>query len=239
MTDAKTWGYWGTLGWAVLAFFAGQFVGFGVILWLRAGAWNSIVETPYDGVLVTLFIVISNPVTIGVLALAARLTKANPAEYFALYWPQRHYVTVGIAGLVALIAVFDASLFFSGHAVVTSFQLQSYTTAATEGWLLPMALAAIVVAPAGEEIMFRGFLFRGWARSDRTAWPAIVVISLVWAGLHIQYDWTGVLQIFVIGLFLGWLRWRSGSMLLTFLLHALFNLEGTFETLVQVHWLAK
>ena len=148
-------------------------------------------------------------------------------------------MTVGIVGLVALIAVFDASLFFSGHAVVTSFQMQSYTTAAAEGWLLPMALAAIIVAPAGEEIMFRGFLFRGWARSDRSAWPAIIVISLLWAGLHIQYDWTGILQIFVIGLFLGWLRWRSGSMLLTFLLHALFNLEGTFETLVQVHWLAK
>ena len=86
---------------------------------------------------------------------------------------------------------------------------------------------AIIVAPAGEEIMFRGFLFRGWARSERSAWPAIVVISVLWAGLHVQYDWTGMLQIFVIGLFLGWVRWRSGSALLTFLLHALFNLEGT------------
>src|SRR5580698_7813248 len=125
MTDAKIWGYWATLGWTVLAFFAGQFVGFGAIVWLRAGAWNSIIETPYDGILVTLFIVISNPVTIGVLALAARLKKTNPAEYFALHWPQRYYVTTGIVGLVALIAIFDASLFFSGHAVVTSFQLQS------------------------------------------------------------------------------------------------------------------
>jgi hypothetical protein len=29
-------------------------------------------------------------------------------------------------------------------------------------------------------------------------------------------------------------RWRSGSTLLTFLLHALFNFEGMMETLVQV-----
>jgi membrane protease YdiL (CAAX protease family) len=239
MTDAKIWGYWATLGWAVLAFFAGQFIGFAVILWLRVGAWNSIVETPFDGVLVTLFIVISNPVSIGVLALAVRLLRGHPMEYLALDWPQRRYVTIGVAGLVALIAVFDASLYLSGHAVVTPFQLQSYTTAAAKGWLPAMAVAAIVVAPAGEEIMFRGFLFRGWMRSERSAWPAIVVISLIWAALHIQYDWTGVLQIFIIGLFLGWTRWRSGSTLLTFLLHALFNLEGTLETLAQVHLLAK
>ena len=102
-----------------------------------------------------------------------------------------------------------------------------------------MSLGAIVVAPAGEEIMFRGFLFRGWARSERSAWPAIIVISVLWAGLHVQYDWTGVAQIFVIGLFLGWMRWRSGSTLLTFVLHALFNLEGTMETVAQVHFFAK
>jgi membrane protease YdiL (CAAX protease family) len=99
-----------------------------------------------------------------------------------------------------------------------------------------MLFAAIIVAPAGEEIMVRGFLFHGLVRSERSAWPAIVVISVLWAALHVQYDWTGILQIFVIGLFLGWMRWRSGSTLLTFLLHTLFNLEGTFETVLQMRF---
>jgi hypothetical protein len=56
------------------------------------------------------------------------------------------------------------------------------------------------------------------------------------AALHIQYDWTGILQIFVIGLFLGWMRWRSNSTLLTLLLHTLFNLEGTMETMAQMRF---
>jgi membrane protease YdiL (CAAX protease family) len=99
-----------------------------------------------------------------------------------------------------------------------------------------MFAAAILVAPAGEEVMFRGFLFRGWVRSEQSAWPAIIVISVLWAMLHIQYDWTGMLQIFIIGLFLGWMRWRSGSLVLTYLLHALFNLEGTIETIAVVHF---
>jgi membrane protease YdiL (CAAX protease family) len=235
----RIWGYWATLGWAVLAFLAGQFIAFGLLLVLHVGDWNAMLQSPFDGVLVTLFILISNPITIGVLALAVRFGHGNQTEYFALHRPQTRDVTLGIVCLVALIALCDALLYLSGRALVTPFQLQSYTTAAAEGWLLPMFAAAVLVAPAGEEIMFRGFLFRGWARSERSAWPAIVVISLLWAMLHVQYDWTGMLQIFVIGLFLGWIRLRSGSTVLTFVLHALFNVEGTIETVVQMHFLAK
>jgi uncharacterized protein len=235
----KIWGYWATLGWAILAFLAGQLVGLGVLLWQGAGAWTSLLETPYDGILVTLFIAISNPVTIAVIMLAVWFAHSDQADYLALKWPQRRDVIVGIACLVGLIAICDGLLYLSGRELVTQFQLQSYTTAAAEGWLVPMWLGAVIVAPAGEEIMFRGFLFRGWARTERALWPAIVAISALWAALHVQYDWTGVAQIFVIGLFLGWMRWRSGSTLLTFLLHALFNLEGTMETVAQIHFFAK
>jgi membrane protease YdiL (CAAX protease family) len=235
----KIWGYWATLGWAVLIFLASQVIGFAVLLWLRPGAWNSLLETPYDGILVTLFVLISNPVTIALIMLAVWFARADQTDYLALHWPRTRDVTVGIVCLVGLIALCDGLLYLSGRALVTSFQLQSYATGAAEGWLLPMLFGAIIVAPAGEEIMFRGFLFRGWARSERSVWPAIIVISLLWAGLHVQYDWTGIVQIFVIGLFLGWMRWRSGSTLLTFILHALFNLEGTMETVAQVHFFTK
>jgi membrane protease YdiL (CAAX protease family) len=232
----KVWGYWTTLGWSIVAFIVGQFAGFGVLLWLRRGDWDSVLQAPFDGVLVTIFIALSNPIMIAVLAIAVWLARSDLSDYFALKWPSAHDLAVGIAALVVLIAAGDALLYFSGRDLVTGFQLQSYTTAAAAGWLPAMFAAAIVIAPAGEEAMFRGFLFRGWARSPRSLWPAIVVISILWAMLHIQYDWTGVLQIFVIGLFLGWMRARSGSLVLTFLLHALFNLEGTLETLALVHF---
>jgi len=232
----KIWGYWTTLGWSIVAFLVGQFVGFGVLLWLRRGDWDSILQTPFDGVLVTLFIALSNPVTIAVLAIAVRLVRSNLSDYFALKWPTAHDLMFGIAALVALIAAGDALLYLTGRDLVSAFQLQSYRTAAAAGWLPAMFAAAILIAPAGEEAMFRGFLFRGWVRSPRSVWPAIVAISILWAMLHIQYDWTGVLQIFLVGLCLGWMRWRSGSLVLTFLLHALFNLEATLETLALLHF---
>jgi membrane protease YdiL (CAAX protease family) len=230
----KTWGYWATFGWALLAFVVGQFGALALLLWLGMGDLNSFLANPFDGVTVTLFLLIANPIMILVIALAVRCARAGVADYLALVWPDRHELIVGIVALVGLIAAADALLLVSGHELVTPFQTQSYATAAAKGWLVPMVASAIIVAPAGEEIMFRGFLFRGWARSQRSTWPAIVVISILWAALHIQYDWAGILQIFIVGLFLGWMRWRSGSGLLTLLLHALFNLEATIETVLQV-----
>jgi len=232
----KVWGYWATLGWAILAFLASQFVGLVVLMLWRPDSLNALLGAQYDGLLVTLFLLISNPVSIAVIALAVRLRRARFIDYLAVKWPEQRLVTMGIGLLVVLIAVSDALLFLSGRALVTPFQIQSYNSAAAEGWLAAMVFAAIIVAPAGEEIMFRGFLFRGWARSDRSAWPAIVVISVLWAAMHVQYDWTGILQIFFAGLLLGWMRWRSGSTLLTFVLHALFNLEGTIETVLQMRF---
>jgi membrane protease YdiL (CAAX protease family) len=230
----RIWGYWATLGWAFLAFFASQFVALAALLLLRLSDIGSLLSSPFDGATVTLFIVIANPIMMAVIALAVWIVRAPLTEYLALTWPSARYVGIGLIGLVALIAIGDALLYFGGYPLVTPFQVQSYTTAAAEGWAAALWLGAVIVAPAGEETVFRGFLFRGWARSDRAAWPAIVVISILWAALHVQYDWTGILQIFVVGLFLGWMRWRSGSTLLTFLLHALFNVEGTLETVVQL-----
>jgi uncharacterized protein len=234
----RIWGYWATLGWEILAFVVGQFGALAVLVWWRIGDLSSLLDVPFDGATITLFILVANPITVAVLALAVRLARAKVGDYLALTFPRAGYLRVGIVWLVGLILFGDALIYLSGQALVTPFQLQSYSSAVAEGWLPAFLVAALIVAPAAEEIMFRGFLFRGWARSDRAlaVVPAIVVISALWAALHVQYDWTGIAQIFVIGLFLGWMRWRSGSTLLTVLLHALFNLEGTVETFVQIRF---
>lgn len=232
----KIWGYWATLGWAFLAFVGSQFVALALLLLLRVSDLDSLVSKPFDGTTVTLFIMIANPIMIGVIALAVWIKRAPLAAYLALAWPPARWVGIGLAGIVILIALGDLLLYLGGYPLVTPFQTQSYATADAEGWLAALWLGAVIVAPAGEEVVFRGFLFRGWARSDRAAWPAIIVISVLWAALHVQYDWTGIVQIFVIGLFLGWIRWRSASTLLTFLLHALFNVEGTLETVLNIRF---
>ncbi len=228
--------YLKTGGWAFLAFLAGQIVAAGAVIWWWRGDVNGMYAQPYDGVTVTISVLVLNPVTIAVLLLAIRVAGANPIEYLALIWPRKRDLIVGIVGIIVIIAATDAVLYLTGRAIVSPFQVVSYTTAALKGWLAPMLFATVIVAPAGEELLFRGYLFRGFVHSEQAAWPAIVAISLLWTLPHLQYDWTGMSEIFVAGLFLGWVRWRSGSTLLTFILHALFNLEGTIETILQVKY---
>jgi membrane protease YdiL (CAAX protease family) len=85
-----------------------------------------------------------------------------------------------------------------------------------------LAVALIVAAPLMEELLFRGFFFPGYARS-LGPWGAIIVTAAGWAVMHVQYETFYIVQIFVLGCAFGWLRWRSGSTLLTVILHAIVN----------------
>ena len=98
----RIWGYWTTLGWSIVAFLVGQFVGFGVLFWQRGGDWDRVLQSSFDGVVVTIFIALSNPVTIGVLAMAVRLARSDLSDYFALRWPPARDLMLGIGVLVVL-----------------------------------------------------------------------------------------------------------------------------------------
>jgi membrane protease YdiL (CAAX protease family) len=107
-------------------------------------------------------------------------------------------------------------------------------SARADGALWLLLLAFCVAAPVSEEFFARGFLYRGWSESALGPAGAVVLSSLVWTALHLQYDWFFLGEVFSIGLLLGYLRYRSQSLWLTILLHGLNNLAATLQTL----WLA-
>ena len=84
------------------------------------------------------------------------------------------------------------------------------------------SVAKLIAAPIVEESIFRGFFWRGWDASSllgaRGTW---LLSSLVFAAYHIpKVIGTDPLQAgfvlfddLLLGLLLGWLRWRSGSTL--------------------------
>jgi membrane protease YdiL (CAAX protease family) len=63
----------------------------------------------------------------------------------------------------------------------------------------------------------------------------ILLTALLWALVHVQYDWFVIAQVFCFGVLLGWLRWASGSTVLTMLMHGLINFEGMLETFISLH----
>src|SRR6266850_3855697 len=74
-----------TLGWAVLVFMTAQAVGTAVVLlWFTSHAPTSLAAVRYDGALVALVTLVTNPVIIGLLAAVARLAGWKPADYLGL-----------------------------------------------------------------------------------------------------------------------------------------------------------
>lgn len=230
------WGIPATIAWLLFAFLVSIVVATGVF-----AAWQgdraALRSFTYDGVVITISALASVPVQIAVLAFAARLRHWAPASYLAINTPKRGEIVFAALCVVALDLVFDVLLYVSGRDLVPPFQVEAYQSAKDAGWLLWLMLAIVVVAPVGEEVAFRGFLYRGLARPGHEI-LAIGVISLAWALLHIQYDWLGMAQIFAAGLMLGWFRWASGSTTLTIGMHMLINAEAMLETAIKMELLS-
>jgi membrane protease YdiL (CAAX protease family) len=229
------WGLVATFCLGVIALLASQTAALAALSWWFGASLSGMPDFSGDGVAVTLVIAVSTPVQVALLMLFAQRAGVAATDYLGWIWPRRSEITFGVAAIVAVIVVTNIVSWLLGRGLVTQFQSDIYRTAAAAG-ILPMLLlwlAVVVATPIGEETLFRGFLFRGWLRTPRDVWPVIVVTSLLWALIHVQYDWYVTGQVFAFGLLLGWMRWATGSTLLTILLHGVINLEGMFETVVQ------
>lgn len=135
-------------------------------------------------------------------------------------------------GLIFICAVaWDSVALLLGRAVIPEFMLQVYQTA----YIMPLLwFALIVAAPLFEELFFRGFLFEGIRHSRFGAAGALVLTSLVWAVIHLQYDVYEIGAIFILGLVLGAARLKTGSIYTAIAMHAFTNLLATIEVAVYL-----
>lgn len=228
--NVKPWGLFATFALGAIALLVAQLLGIVAVSGLYGFDLRQMGTISRDGGGIILFICVSAPVQVALLVAAARV-RGNPMTYLAYKLPRRGEVLFGIAALAALILVGDVISLLAGRSIVDPFQSDIYQ-AAQKANLFPLLLFAIcVLIPISEESLFRGFLFRGWLQSPRNAWPVIVLTAGLFAIIHVQYDWFLIGQVFAFGVLFGWMRWVTGSTLLTMLLHGLVNLEGMIETL--------
>ncbi|MSR73899.1 MAG: CPBP family intramembrane metalloprotease [Planctomycetes bacterium] len=96
-------------------------------------------------------------------------------------------------------------------------------------WSRILVVTALVsLVPLSEELIFRGFLLRGleglaaaqFGAGATARWLALVGSALVFAGVHEHF---AMLPVFGVGLILGWLTQRTGSITTACVFHALHN----------------
>ncbi len=233
--EIKLWGRWSTFGLGLIALMSGQIAALLALTWFYGANLAALPDFSGSGVAVSLIILVSTPVQVALLVLMVRQTGDSPAHYLGWIAPRKSDVVVAVVTVIAFIILGNAVSWLIGQNIVTRFQSDIYQSASAAGWLPVLWLVVVVITPIGEETLFRGFLFQGWLREPRDAWPVIVISALLFAAVHVQYDLVVIAQVFVFGMLLGFFRWASGSTILTMLMHALVNSEGMLETMLLHH----
>ena len=89
------------------------------------------------------------------------------------------------------------------------------------GGFILLFTAVVVIAPLGEELLFRGFLQQFLEKYWKDITRAILVTALFFAIIHMNPYW--FIQIYFLGIILGFLAWKTGSVLPPLILHGMNN----------------
>src|ERR1700687_5870258 len=235
----RIWKFWGTALWGLLIFaamFAGQMA---VVVWFglrREGPIDmaASIHVVGGGLTISLSVIAGLPAVLAALWLAIRVSGTPFADYLALRGTSWINFVIGAVALGVLVMGWDAVSRVAGRDVAPGFMGEVLQSARADGALWLLVIAFCVAAPVSEELFARGFLYRGLAEAFLRVPGAILLSSMVWTALHLQYDWFFFGEVFSIGLLLGYLRYRFNSTWLTIFVHALNNLAAVAQTI----WLA-
>jgi len=238
MTPAppRVWKFWGTALWGLFIFaamFVGQ-IGAIVLLVVLRGLpidMASLQSIGHEPQALGLSVIMGLPTTLAAVWLAIRIKKASFVDYLALYWPSWKQLLFGAVGLVVIVLAWEVVSRSLGREATPGFMTDLLKSGRDKGAALLLLVAFSVAAPMSEEVLARGFLFRGWSASFLRVPGAILLSSLVWTVVHLQYDMYFLAEVFTIGLWFGYMRHRAGSLWLTIILHALNNMTAVVLTM--------
>jgi len=237
----RVWKFWGTAFWGFVVFaamFIGQIAVVGFFLLRQGGpidqeAFAAAVKVVVShGLTISLSVITGLPAVLLALWIAIRIKGARFSDYLALRSFSWASLGIGVVALFVLVMGWDALSRATGREVEPGFMGEVLKSARDDGALWLLVVSFCVAAPVTEEFFARGFLYRGWSESFLGPVGAIILSSMVWTGLHLQYDWYFLGEVFSIGLLLGYLRYRFNSTWLTIILHGLNNLAAVVQTIL-------
>jgi membrane protease YdiL (CAAX protease family) len=235
----RIWKFWGTALWG-LFIFAGMFVGQAAVivyfLLRQEGPIDLVAMTHFvsGGLTISLSVITGLPAVLLAAWVATHFSRTPFVDYLALRWTSWQNFLIGAVSLAVLVGGWDLLSRALGREVQPGFMGEVLKSAQADGALWVLVIAFCVAAPISEEVLARGFLYRGWSESRLGVVGAIILSSMAWTAMHLQYDWFFFGEVFCIGLLLGYLRYRSNSTWLTIVIHGLNNFAAT----VQTFWLA-
>jgi membrane protease YdiL (CAAX protease family) len=229
-----TWGFWATLVWTIASMLVGSVLAALVFL-----IWYVVVGPSQSALRYAMALI--GPQILAAIALVPQVAALHFAasfksdvgwQYLGLRRSSMRYLLIGAMVVLAWFA-YKLVLLALGAPLVPPRFAAGYRIAAAMHLLTVYWLCIGLIAPVGEEIVFRGFLFRGWSERIGPG-AAIVLSSAAWMLVHLPSSVAFLLFVFCFGLVLGWLRWRSGSIVPTIMAHAVTNTSLLVATAATV-----
>jgi len=243
--EKKVWGGWATAGIGMvilIVFFLAQiFVTFVFLI-----ANSDLIANPADltkiasnGLLLSVATIIS---AIAGSCLILVFIKARRnfsiAEYLGLrLLPVKMiFLLSGVTIVILILSELAGTYLGQGNDTSTNFIVDAYRTSVSPVLLW---IAVVLFAPLFEESFFRGFLFVGLARSVIGPIGAIILTAFLWSVLHIQYNWFGMMVIFILGIVLGIVRLKTKTLWGSITVHAFWNLLTMIGTVLYANGVIK
>jgi membrane protease YdiL (CAAX protease family) len=232
----RVWKFWGTALWGVVIFaamFVGQIGAIVYLVWDRGAPMSlaSMQDVGREPAALAFSVIMGLPATLAAVWLAIRIKKASFVDYLALHWPSWKQLLFGAVGLILIVVAWETMSRSLGREATPGFMTDLLKSGRDKGGALMLLFAFSVAAPMSEEVLARGFLYRGWSASFLRVPGAIILSSLVWTVVHLQYDMYFLAEVFTIGLWFGYMRHRANSLWLTIVLHALNNMTAVVLTM--------
>ena len=231
MDSSKIWGFWGTLLWGIVIgglLFLGQLIP--LLIYMKVVGEPLTLENFFlfapkverDALLLSISVIGSALIVVPLVFGIAKLKKGSVLrDYFDLrgYSWKTFWRWMGVLAL--LLVVEGVALDLMGVEQTPSFMMNIKFPTTSSMYLL--AFSVMFMAPLIEEVVFRGFLLKGFSKTFMGEWGAIIVTSLLWAIIHLQYEVAYVAVIFMIGLVFGYARIKTQSLFVPMTMHMVMN----------------
>lgn len=161
---------------------------------------------------------------VALTVLAAGFFSSNRAEMLALRTPRGGWGVLGwaLVPMFVLTGAWTALLMWWRPEVVVG-DLRVFKEMLNGDTALMALLVIGIGAPLSEELLFRGFLFAGLAKSRLGLAGTGILTAILWTALHAGYSLFGLIEVLAIGLYFSWLLVRTGSVWVTIFCHAVYN----------------
>jgi CAAX protease family protein len=161
---------------------------------------------------------------IALTLLAGGLTEQRRADVLSLKRPAQGWGVLPLAllPLFVITGLWTAALLaFNPTAVYQDLRPFQDLMRGDVLWIILPVIC--LGAPFSEELLFRGFIFSGLAKTRLGFLGTAILTTVLWTALHAGYSVFGLIEVLGIGLYFSWLLVRTGSLWVTIACHAIYN----------------